>query len=674
MFDPSIPFDPASDVMRHYLNQGITAEYVSLQHYGIPDLVPYVAQLALLRNMKTLNLAHNKLTRLPEDLSALEKVENLDLSHNPVASAAAVIRGLFSLKKLKHLKITLAEDEEDQIVAALAHLSTLNGITLEVEARGGATDDRTDSAQALLESVRRGTGVTVPRGYTVIETSAREQLDFKPWTGEDVDAAFALHAAVAAVSRDMSHPDEHADYIHLVNSHLKSRSKTETDYIKQSMHQFNAKSLILEYSFDELVRSCSRFGPELAQAMEAIYKYHLALVAQASTVIAVLQEDKERKISALQEDLAKELLMKERAGHATAASTDYTDEQFRSSRFQHPTTPAPQVGRIGDEAAVRQGLQAGDKQVMTITELRALVKLLMDSKKRQDVANNDARLPPETLEQHIYSFLFVRTKNDEEIKKRITTIFKSVKHYSRSELDIEIFSLILKHEVEESFWDRFEAQKSATFDAIHSTILASEDKGRGETLDGFVTEEQAKAVVDILVPHAHSERQVQLTRAVVRALSRNQAAEDSYHISYKDLGGVILRYFLSVHLTAIRPFAMQFRRVDTDRTGVIESQQFRGLLGSIFPGLPPLAAQDIVSASDPFRNNLITFSQFITVLHNYIQTQIQTEKEQSGTPTPAHTTPPSVHSKRNSRKASAAPSGVASPRLPSAASSVRGDD
>jgi hypothetical protein len=670
MFDPAIPFDPANDVMRHYLNQGINAEYVSLQHYGISDLVPYVAQLSLLRNMKTLNVAHNKITRLPEDLSSLEKLENLDLSHNPIASAAAVIRGLFSLKKLRHLKVTLPEDEEDQIVAALGHLSTLNGITLDVEARGGATEERTDSSQALLQSVRRGTGVAVPRGYTVIETSAREKLDFKPWTGEDVDAAFALHASVAQVSRDMSHPDEHADYVHLINSHLRSKTKGDSDYIKQSMHQFNAKSLLLEYSFDELVRASARFGPELAHALESIYNYHLALVAQASTVMAVMQEDKERVVSALQEDLAKELLIKERMNAASAGNTDYADDQFRSHRHQTGAEPS----RISDEATARQGL-GSDKQLMSISELRALIKLLMDSKKKHDSANFDARLPPETLEQHIYSFLFVRTKNDEEIKKRVTTIFKSVKHHSRSELDIEIFSLILKHEVEESFWERFEAQKSSTYDAIHSTILASDGfQTRGEALDGFVTEDQAKAVVDILVPHSHSERHIQLTRAVVRALSRSEAAEDSYHISYKDLGGVILRYFLSVHLTAIRPFAIQFRRLDSERTGVIEAQQFRTLLNNIFPGLPPLAAQDLFAAADPFRNNLITFSQYITVLHNYIQSQIQSREDPATPPPGAQATPPSVPSKKTSRKVSAAPSGVASPRIPSGASSVRGDN
>ena len=685
MFDPAVPFDPANDVMKHYLTQGIQAEYVSLQHYGLTDLVPYVAQLALLRNMKTLNLAHNKITRLPEDLSSLEKVENLDLSHNPIASAAAVIRGLFSLKKLKHLKIALPEDEEDQIVATLSHLVSLNGITLDVEAHGGATDERTDTVQGLLQSVRRGTGVAVPRGYTVVETSAREQLNYKPWTGEDVDAAFALHAAVANVSREMSHPDEHADYIHLVNSHLKSRTKSETDYIKCSMQQFNAKCLLLEYSFDELVRASARFGPELSNALERVYKYHLELVAQASTVMAVQQEDKERKISALQEDLAKEILMKERA-NTNASHPEYADEQFRVGRHGQPASPHVAGGessRIADEAATRQGL-GSDKEIMNVSELRALVKLLMDSKKKHDLANVDAQLPPETVEQHVYSFLFARTKNDEEIKKRVATIFKSVKHHSRTELDIEIFSLILKHELEEAYWERFEAQKSSTYDAIHSTILSSPANGRerGSELDGFVAEDQAKSVVDILVPHTHSERHVQLTRAVVRALSRNEAAEDSYHISYKDLGGVILRYFLSVHLTAIRPYAIQFRRVDVERTGVIEVQQFRTLLQLIFPGLPQTTVHELVQAADPFRNNLLTFSQFMAVLHNYIQGQIHASREDTNTTSSSVPAQPNQSSKKTSRKASAAPSGTASPRnassivpsrIPSAASSVKGD-
>ena len=52
------------------------------------------------------------------------------MTDNKFTKASTVLKGLFSIPNLKNLKVILPEDEEEQIVATLPLLETLNGVQL----------------------------------------------------------------------------------------------------------------------------------------------------------------------------------------------------------------------------------------------------------------------------------------------------------------------------------------------------------------------------------------------------------------------------------------------------------------------------------------------------------------------------------------------------------------
>lgn len=614
MFHPSEPYDPAGDVMRHYQENSRDAEFVSLKHYEIKDLVPLLGHLASLVNMNTLILCDNLLTRLPEDMSALQNLETLDLSRNPFPNVAVTIRGLFSLPKLRHLSITLPEEDEDQLVATLVHLKSLNGVALDIEARPSSPSrrDQAANAQSLLQSLRHGTDVDIPRGYAASSRKIADHgLDYHPWNRDHVEPLNRLQDAVRAVSGNLSNPDEYADLVGLVEGHVRARTRNEPDRIRALTAQFLGKSLLVEYSFDELVRSAAKYGPQVADALHETLQAHVDLISEASKLIAAFQDDRDAKIEALQEDLAKEILAKERNfGNPPAEAVP---------RFMDPiVAPMTLPVSVTHPADISYPAQVDKRgirpppDVMPLEELRALLKVFFDSKRRYDEANSSAKLPEETVEQHIYTFLFGRTSNNEEIKKTIASLFSSLRYYAPTELDVEVFSLILRHECDEGYWTVFSALKSKVFDSIQSVLPTNS----GQSWDGFVSEPKARDIVALLVPQEHQPADHEsLQRSVTRSLVRNEenGSGNQYHVGYSALGTVILRFFVAAYLSSIRQVFTQFRHVDPERSGVIGHQRARTLLNHLFPGIASSRALEIMALADPHETGVITFSTVVRV-------------------------------------------------------------
>lgn len=109
------------------MNKYPDATEVSLEHCGLKTLDEILVDLSKLRYLKVLRLANNQLRHLPSDMSGLQRVEYLDLRNNNFISSQNVLSGLFSLPSLKHLYITLDEQEEDEIIVSLSNLESFNG-------------------------------------------------------------------------------------------------------------------------------------------------------------------------------------------------------------------------------------------------------------------------------------------------------------------------------------------------------------------------------------------------------------------------------------------------------------------------------------------------------------------------------------------------------------------
>jgi Leucine-rich repeat (LRR) protein len=66
--------------------------------------------LAKFENLESLSLNGNRLTTLPNDMSSLEKLTELDISNNLFRDASDITLSLLTLPRLTHLLYTFKND------------------------------------------------------------------------------------------------------------------------------------------------------------------------------------------------------------------------------------------------------------------------------------------------------------------------------------------------------------------------------------------------------------------------------------------------------------------------------------------------------------------------------------------------------------------------------------
>ena len=100
--------------------------------YFDPHAVDLLGRFTELRKI---NLADNFIRKLPNDLSALVQIVELDLSGNPIENLAMAVESLQTMPALSSLYINLHEEEQvDFLLRSMPTLTELNGLEVERDA------------------------------------------------------------------------------------------------------------------------------------------------------------------------------------------------------------------------------------------------------------------------------------------------------------------------------------------------------------------------------------------------------------------------------------------------------------------------------------------------------------------------------------------------------------
>ena len=92
---------------------------------------------------------------------------------------------------------------------------------------------------------------------------------------------------------------------------------------------------------------------------------------------------------------------------------------------------------------------------------------------------------------------------------------------------------------------------------------------------------------------------------------------------------ILLDFQLHVHRKFLEPFVQLFRQFDTLHSGLLSYDQFYKLVQLMNPSHTDRAIRDLIAQADPFHQNLISFSDCVTVLADDLKTlAIQHHKQQ----------------------------------------------
>ena len=109
--------------------------FLDLQDQEIEDLDVIMELLGQFELLEELNLSNNQFQKLPQDLSVMKNVANLNLQNIQFDDFEKCVEAIATLPSLRSLYVNLqTEDQVDAIMRFLPNLEYLNGLPVDREA------------------------------------------------------------------------------------------------------------------------------------------------------------------------------------------------------------------------------------------------------------------------------------------------------------------------------------------------------------------------------------------------------------------------------------------------------------------------------------------------------------------------------------------------------------
>ena len=296
------------------------------------------------------------------------------------------------------------------------------------------------------------------------------------------------------------------------------------------------------------------------------------------------------------------------------------------------------------QAQQQQSQQQQSVRAISLKQLKDHIEQIYASKIKFDQKCKQARLPRETMEQHMYTYLNQRYGLKPLIVDHASAIIKAVNKCAKQDNDVAVFGKILRNEIDEEF--RFvQAQLKQTVDELLRVYLKGKyplkaDREISRMLQqrqrGEVHEEEWSDIIKYMYNHKDALSLIVMVKDLCRQRARAQDHEvdtgrrgsarrsrgtatkeeqargrASMNIPHRLLLKVLLDFQLHGHDRFLSAFRELFQQADTDRDGVIDEPQFRSLVSFVDSSKTVREVDEMLDRVDPFSNQRITFSECV---------------------------------------------------------------
>ncbi|GMH53207.1 hypothetical protein TrST_g1705 [Triparma strigata] len=287
---------------------------------------------------------------------------------------------------------------------------------------------------------------------------------------------------------------------------------------------------------------------------------------------------------------------------------------------------------------------------LTLKQLLAFVDELYASKEKYDKKCAASKLPRETMEQHMYTFLNQRYGLRSLIVENASAVIKAVNSFHQQENTVAVFGKILRNEIDEEFRFVQKQLKDTVMDLLRVHLKAkhvrkpddfihslAENIEQGvinveewtDIIQYMYNEDDAMALGVMLKDAArkYNGQRIKEAKEAAKKQPRAKAGIDqdlNGKMPYADFLKVLLDFQLLGHDRFLTKFRDRFYEVDKDNNGIINEEEFRMLCGVIgkLTGKGKNAKvvrseadmRSLLETADPHNNNHITFSEAVACL------------------------------------------------------------
>ncbi|CAD8170031.1 unnamed protein product [Paramecium pentaurelia] len=637
--------------------QGTNVTTIDLEFKSIENLEELLPQLANFSNLKKLNLHGNRLVYLPDDLSLLDTVEVFDISNNIFSDLGQVVDALSTMPNLIHLEITIQSKEEEQfILECLSNLQILNSQKVNGKLEGA---DETQEQQSEQQSER--------------SISAVQDITLQQY---DLEQMAILYDSIREYKKEDQEDKQFDQQIRTIMLDLQSKLKQNNPDHLTNLYILTAKFNLYEICFKSIIKHFKVNDKHLDVIITKIHAMHLQIFNDMSNVILnikpqskntsqIIENNKQvnqsqqgdktvenrlrQELSELQQqntELEKEnkryldLLIKHSKGDRSSLpnSEHAIKQQNDSYQSQNYTKNHQQQNNAIFQSKQSQNLNSLPQQInvrhLTLKQLKDVINEIYESKQKFDQKCTESKLPRETMEQHMYTFLNQKYGLKSLIIEWATSIINALKKYSAEDNDVAVFGKILRNECDEEF--RFvQTQVKNTMQELLKMYLrgkfplkhqAEIKEMLNQRINGQLYEEEAVDIIKYMynqedselllnklksyyiVPHKNPDRR--LTREEQLSLLQEK---DKYKLEYSVFQKIILDFQLKSHEKYLKKFIITFKQMDTDANGIIDENEFRNLIDVLNFGAGDLEIEKYLNIIDPYSHQQITFSQCVTL-------------------------------------------------------------
>jgi len=283
-------------------------------------------------------------------------------------------------------------------------------------------------------------------------------------------------------------------------------------------------------------------------------------------------------------------------------------------------------------------------RVFTIKMMKEIINDIYHSKAEFDKKSDENKLPRETLEQHMYTYLNQKYGLKSIIIEWASNIINGIKIFSSEDSEICLFGKILRNEIEEDarlIYSRLQQsileylkyyfKSKHPYKSIKDINNMLKEKKTKKMLnedewkkiinylynseDAKILEEKVNDVIQKKFFKSKLDTDRKLTREEIIQLSK---MKEEYNIPLKDLVKILHEFQIKLREKYLKNFVALFKSVDKDNNGIINEEEFVTLLYNmnIFGEQLKIKIVELLTQIDPFNNKQITFSECVNLFSN----------------------------------------------------------
>ena len=653
-------------------------------------------------NVSELTISNCNLEKMPPAIFSLQNLSCLDIRENNFSDFKNLIDDLSHFNKLSNLYIDIAD--QDQVLITLTQLPRL------IMLNGKPTKDAVTIVDIDIKDIEDISLQNELEDYNEILNKFNEKEQNQEFS-DDFQQKIYKEGEIIKECLNKNVPN----YIY-ANTTLKSQfelqKKLATKYLSLlDENDSITGNLIFKIIFracEKLVRLINNLYPKIEQKTD-ILRNQLETAWKAATELAdyesqykIIKSEKQilefkyneilKKLNGLEKEnqvMAKQLfnadnLEKNKTtnfkSYKNKLNSNYYQKQNKNKKSNK--TYLDNSNNANNNTFTNNTTFNPNKKLLSLKMLKDIMNEMYNSKAFYDKKCEANKIPKETLEQHMYTFLNNKYGLKNLVIDWASAIIKAVKYYSNEDSEIKLFGKILRNEQEENSRLILTKLKDNIAELLEYYIRSKypfKPKEDIETIlenkkQGMLLEEEWKGIIYYIynfedsqnlenkiynyiqekkshlnipanfeketeeIPERNKTYQnnismnntdLNLSSSKDTFCGRKLTREEIYNLNllkefdsiyYTDFIELVCEYQIKMRENYLKNFVKLFKKVDKDNDGIINEKEFIALIKEI-PYCQKNCDQYVakfLSTVDPYNNKKITFNECIALFSSEI--------------------------------------------------------